>query len=493
MLLCAGCGHTGSDAPAPKGSVDAGAGASNETSDGANLGTHVVALLNENVELVHVDDSSSTATTIAKNELGATASFSNDGKLLAYALKRAPGRWTVHLASASNGQNSADSWLISAAMPRLIWIGNNQLLAWAGSQEGSSLIQVAGAGAFDVGTLAEPELDAAHDALLAVDLSAARLLYLDGQSMPIFSAGIPGKWESHLSRDGRALALFSVNALADPGLPLSTRRIQWAPSEAPVCTPTPQLPCPSPGDYELGSVEFETADSAIVSEFRVRSMDATKMQLASIEPSEAVTITAPPATLPVLYRNWGLDSSGNTFVVENADQANAEWWLQLNAASGSSTRVRGPSGFAQYAGLSGDQRALFIVHFAKPSTTVYSLVFPPDESTMPTALLSSTAPVNLVANQPGGAGVLIGMGDVSFGESCPSDLDTGCDSELYAISDGLTAARPLPAGLKNVRWTPDGSAVIGNVADDRVAYLSAAAPDQPRVLGRGRFVLPTQW
>jgi len=98
-----------------------------------------------------------------------------------------------------------------------------------------------------------------------------------------------------------------------------------------------------------------------------------------------------------------------------------------------------------------------------------------------------------VANQPGGTGVLIGTGDVSFGESCPSARETGCDSELYAISDGLTAARPLPAGFTNVQWTPDGAAVIGNFADGRVAYLSAAALDQPKVLGRGSFVLPPQW
>jgi hypothetical protein len=88
---------------------------------------------------------------------------------------------------------------------------------------------------------------------------------------------------------------------------------------------------------------------------------------------------------------------------------------------------------------------------------------------------------------------LLGTGDASFGESCPSELDSGCDSEVYALSDGLTAARPLPTGFKNVQWTPDGAAVIGNLADGRVTYVSATAPVQPRVLGRGGFVLPRHW
>jgi len=492
-LLCAGCGRTRSDPSPPNDRVDAAAGTGNETADAANLGTNVFALLNENLELVHFGDSSSTTTTIAKSDLGATASFSNDGKLLAYALELAPGSWEVHLASASSGQTSPDSWLVSAATPRLIWVGNGELLAWAGSEETSTLIQIAQASTLDVGTITALELDAAHQALLAVDRPSSRLLYLDGQSTPAFSSAIPGQWASHLARDGRALALFSANALSDPGLPLSTRRIQWAPPATPACTPTPQAPCPTPADYELGSVEFETADAGIVLEFQAHSEQGTKMQLASIDPSEAVTITAPPATLPVLHRNWGTDSAGNTFVVQNAEQAGAEWWLQLRAASGGQTRVQGLPGFAQYAGLSGDEQALFIVHFAKPSSTVYSLVYPPDNSTVPVALLSGSTPINLIANQPGGAGVVIGMGVSSFGEQCPSELDTGCDGEVYAISDGRTAAQPLPAGFKNVRWTPDGSGLIGNIADGSVAYVSAAVPGHPRVLGRGGFVLPARW
>jgi hypothetical protein len=242
----------------------------------------------------------------------------------------------------------------------------------------------------------------------------------------------------------------------------------------------------------LGSVEFETADAGIVLEFQAYSEQATKMQLASIDPSDAVTITAPSATLPFLYRNWGLDRAGNTFVVQNADQVNTQWWLELRTAGGEQTRFQGPPGFAQYAALSSNKQALFIVHFVKPSSTVYSLVYPPDESTVPVALLSVGAQVSLIANQPGGPGVLIGTGNAPFGEQCPTELATGCDSEVYALSDGLTAARPLPIGFKNARWAPDGSGVIGNLAD-HVAYVSAATPDPPRVLGRGDFVLPAHW
>ncbi len=493
LALCAACGHVRNDTPGPNGS----AGAWTDAPDG-EPGTHWLALLNDHVELVRFDENSPPTRVIVADSLQpglVTAAFSDDGKQLAYASPQA-GTWELHVVSAPIGVANSRSWAIAESTPTLYWLGSNALLAWGRSDGPSRWVRTDQDAPLDLGFVSRPEGSADQSALIAIANADRRLLYLDGAAPPAWSEALPDDATARLAADGRALALFSRSAIPAQAFPLPTMRIQWSPPASPTCTMfTPYTPCPTVPIYSVGSVMWQAADSPINAEVQGRSETGADMTVVAIEPSDPTTIAVPSVYYPFLSRNWGVDSAGRTFIAANADDVSKPWWVELHARGLESSRVTGFPGFAQYAALSGDQQSLLVVGYLKSTntSTLYSAAYPPVESSPPLPLFTSNEVIGALLPQPGGPRFIVGTGALAFDDNCADFASSDCDSLVYELSDGQSPPQPLPAGLEDPQWTADGAGIIANLADGSVVYLDPSAPDQPKLLGRGGFVLPKHW
>jgi hypothetical protein len=481
VVLGTGCGQVREDEF--DGSVD------------STPGTRWLALLGDHVELVRFDDDSAKTTQVlAANAPDATLSFSNDGTRLVYAQRLTPQTWTAQVVTVPDGQAIGNPWTFSEiSPPTLVWIGTDTVLAQANPQEASALM-----------TLGRPEVQPLDNLLLVKaskngDSAIARkkdngLLYVSGDGA-FRTLNVPSPLETvaHLADDGLALALFSRRELPSFDLPIAAKRVQWSPPEPTPCTSGPSQTCEKERAYTVGEFEWPSADSEIVVEYQALG-SPLRMALASIQASDVdtVTATAPPALNPVLARVWGIDAEGRAFMTANPELTGDPWWLVVGTEPAPLSRHRGPVGFAQAALLSGDQQTLFVVSFFNLKKTLHALEYPPTEPLVSVALFSSDEYIGPILPQPGGPGVVIGTGPTWVTE-CAAPLTDGCNSIAYSVSDGKSAARPLPAEFQNPRWTPDGAGIIGNLSDGRVVYINPAKPEQLTPLGRGRFVLPARW
>lgn len=492
LLLCAACGRARDDAPEVNGS----AGGWTDEPDGAP-GTHWLALLNENVELIRFDDDSPPRHVIVAPLLpgDVSAAFSDDGKELSYAQQG-----ELHVVSAPDGSASSRSWLVDPYSPKLTWLGNSAIVAVPSYPRGAQLIHTDQDAVQDLGAASSLQVSANQSALVLSDADE-RFVYLDSTSAPARTDPMPVGSVARLSDDGRAVAIFSQREIPASTFPVPTRRIQWTPPTLPACTSQaipPFTPCPAPPKYSVGSVAWPSADAPMIAEFQSQSdpvLDQLAMTLVTIDPGDgALDVTN--VYFRIAYRNWGVDRDGHSFLVANGDDTTMPWWVAVRSASNwQYVHFSGVNGFALYAALSGDQRALLVASFVKSTgtSTLYSVPYPPVDGATPSALFTSDQSIGALLPRPGGAQFLLGAGDVTFAQSCPDPTTSDCDSLVYWLSDGQSPAQPLPAGLENPQWTPDGAGIVANLADGRVVYLNAAAPGQPKTLGHGRFVLPNHW
>lgn len=481
-LLCfaAACGRTRDEAPLPF----AGAGAFNPPADASAPGRHCLALINEQVQIVHFDEPSSPITTTVSDSQGASSvAFTNDGARLAYAVGTEQGPWQVSAASVLSGEALGVTWsLPSGGAPTLFWVGNESLFAHR-VYEPSSLLRAADGSVSDIGIIRF--LNRAADESSLVAMAESRLLYV-GAASAAWSEPISGSWSARLAADGRGLAVFSSEELPAFDLPVPTTRVRWSPPTTPPCSPTPQAQCPDPPRYGLNDVEWGSSDTPIATEFRAVTPNSTHIALVFIAPGATEPLSAPPASFRVLGRSWGVLRSGAWFMLENPDDPTTDaWWLRSVAPNGEVTRAQGPQSFAQRALASGDESQVFVVSYARSTerTTVEVVALPVRNGSVTTPVFSTNQRVDELWSQPRGSRVLIATSDPD---------QAGNTTPLYYLAAGDSTARALPSGLHDVRWTPDGQGFIG-ITGQSVVYLAVASPDRLITLGRGSYVLPKHW
>jgi hypothetical protein len=257
----------------------------------------------------------------------------------------------------------------------------------------------------------------------------------------------------------------------------------------------------------LSADDWLTKDAPIVLERtftpRDRPDSPALMQLAMIQPQDSMALTDSDWGYDYVKphsRNWGLLADGNVFLVNNdpADRVvSRPWKVSFGKPRPTFSEVFGPVGFAQYAVASGDEQALFIVSSSKPATSeVYVVSFPLEASTVPRQIFTSTPlQVSIVAPEPRGPGVLIGVAETGLiGPSCWLAGDDVCRTTKYYFSDRISGTAPLPSGFFGARWTPDASGFVGYLGNDLV-YVDKTQPGVAHRLGTtlSEFVLPETW
>jgi len=481
LCLATACGRTRDEAPVSPGV----AGGANGPSDASVpvLGQHVLALINEQVQLVHFDDPSSPITMTVPDSQGATSvAFTNDGTGLAYAVGAVQGPWQVRTASTLDGSTFGAWWSIpSGTSPTLIWVQNETLIARRSAPESSFLLRVGDGSVTDIGAIFGLSIATDQSALIA--LFERNLLFVSASATE-WSPAISGEWLARLSADGRALAVFGREELPAFDLPIPTTRVQWSPPMPPSCVSTPPQPCPGPPKYTLSDVEWRSSDSRIAMEFRAYVNDATHMALVFMKPGSTERVSAPTAIFPAIGRNWGVWSNGDWFMLENPDEpTNDSWWIRSVGANNESARAKGPWGFAQRALSSADEKHLFVLSYARSAerSSLEVVALPVSNSSVPTTLFSTPERIDGLWPEPRGSRVLIGT-SAQVGQSDPP----------YSLATPDALSQTLPNGLRDVQWTPSGGSFVG-ILRGSVVYIDSTAIYQPFTLGRGSYVLPNHW
>jgi hypothetical protein len=251
------------------------------------------------------DNTAPSREVVASGAQALSAAFSGDGAFLAYATKESSGSCAVRAVSAPQVAPAGAGWSVPCLSARLTWVGDDTVLHQDDISRASHLLRVSDGSSSELEALRD--LDASSDQAVVVANSGGHPILFQATAPPESADAIQAPWKAFVARDGNGIALFSSEALPEPGFSLATTRVHWSPPQpsGPPC-PIPPQPCAEQPTYALGDVVWPEAASVIVSEFDA-SLQAgpLKMHLVETQPVEPAEVVMPSPDLPVLYRNWG--------------------------------------------------------------------------------------------------------------------------------------------------------------------------------------------